>query len=61
MAEETVYMRTTRKALEASGGADTLAAALGRPLDQINDWLAGREVPPDRVFLELLEIVSRRR
>ena len=54
-------MRTTRKALEASGGADTLAATLGRPLDQINDWLAGREVPPDRVFLELLEIVSRRR
>jgi len=61
LAEETVYMRTTRKALEASGGADTLAATLGRPLDQINDWLAGREVPPDRVFLELLEIVSRRR
>ena len=54
-------MRTTRKALEASGGADSLAATLGRPLDQVSDWLAGREVPPDRVFLELLEIVSRRR
>jgi hypothetical protein len=54
-------MRTTRKALEASGGADSLASMLGRPLDEINGWLAGREVPPDRVFLELLEIVSRRR
>jgi hypothetical protein len=59
--EETVYMRTTRKALEASGGADSLADVLGRPLYEINDWLAGREVPPDRMFLELLEIVSRRR
>ena len=28
MAEETVYMRTARKALEAVGGADALAAAL---------------------------------
>jgi hypothetical protein len=28
---------------------------------EINDWLAGREVPPDKAFLELLEIVSRRR
>jgi DNA-binding transcriptional regulator YiaG len=61
VAEETIYMRTTRKALEASGGADSLAAALGRSLDEINDWLAGRQVPPDRMFLELLEIVSRRR
>ena len=61
MAEETVYMRTTRKAVEASGGCEPLAARLGRSLDEVNDWLAGRVVPPDRVFLELLEIVSRRR
>jgi hypothetical protein len=61
VAEETVYTRTTRKALEATGGAKELAAALGRPLREINDWLAGREVPPDQAFLELLEIVSRRR
>ena len=61
MAEETVYMRTTRKAAEASGGTEPLAARLGLTLDEINDWLAGRVVPPDRAFLELLEIVSRRR
>ena len=61
MAEETVYRRTTRKALEAIGGAKELASALGRPLEEINDWLAGREVPPDKAFLHLLEIVSRRR
>jgi hypothetical protein len=59
--EETVYMRTTRKALEAAGGAESLARALARPLQDIQDWLAGRVVPPDRTFLELLEIVSRRR
>jgi hypothetical protein len=59
--EETVYMRTTRKALEACGGSVSLAGALGCPLDEVNDWLAGRVVPPDRVFLELLEILSRRR
>jgi hypothetical protein len=61
VAEETVYTRTTRKALEAVGGAKELAAALGRPVDEINGWLAGRAVPPDKAFLELLDIVSRRR
>ena len=61
MAEETVYMRTTRKALEAAGGAESLARRLARPLEEIHDWLAGRVVPPDPTFLELLEIVSRRR
>lgn len=61
VAEQTIYMRTTRKALEAVGGAEELAAALGRPIEEVNDWLAGREVPPDRAFLDLLEIVSRRR
>jgi hypothetical protein len=59
--EESVYMRTTRKALEAAGGSAELARALGRRLEDVQDWLAGRAVPPDRVFLELLEIVSRRR
>lgn len=61
MAEETVYMRTTRKALEATGGVAQLAARLRRTLDEVNDWLAGRQVPPDRIFLEMLEILSRRR
>jgi hypothetical protein len=54
-------MRTTRKALEAAGGAESLARMLARPLQEITDWLAGRVVPPDRAFLDLLEIVSRRR
>jgi DNA-binding transcriptional regulator YiaG len=61
VAQETVYTRTTRKALEALGGARELARALGRTLEEINDWLAGRQVPPDKAFLDLLEIVSRRR
>lgn len=58
---ETIYMRTTRKALEAAGGAEPLAQALSRPVTEIEDWLSGRVVPPDKAFLELLEIVSRRR
>ena len=61
MSDETVYMRTTRKALEAAGGAESLARMLTRPLQDVHDWLAGRVVPPDRTFLDLLEIVSRRR
>ena len=61
MTEETVYMRTTRKALEAAGGSTELARVMARPVDDINDWLCGRAVPPDKAFLELLEIVSRRR
>jgi len=61
MADETVYTRTTRKALEATGGAMQLAERLRRTLEEVNDWLAGRKVPPDKAFLEMLEIVSRRR
>jgi hypothetical protein len=61
VAQETVYMRTTRKALEAAGGAEPLARLLATPLQEIHEWLAGRVVPPDRTFLDLLEIVSRRR
>ena len=61
MAEETVYSRTTRRAIEAAGGNEALSGVLGRPLAEIEDWLAGRQVPPDKVFMQLLEIVSRRR
>jgi len=61
VADETVYTRTARKALEAAGGVPQLAARLRRTPDEVNDWLAGRQVPPDRIFLEMLEIVSRRR
>ncbi|HET7362211.1 MAG TPA: hypothetical protein VFJ70_01435 [Burkholderiales bacterium] len=59
--DETVYTRTTRKALEAAGGVQQLADRLRRTREDIDDWLAGRQVPPDQVFLEMLEIVSRRR
>ena len=59
--QDTVYMRTTRKAIEAAGGAEPLAAKLARPVADIHEWLNGRVVPPDQAFLELLEIVSRRR
>jgi len=38
-----------------------LAERLRRTLEEVNDWLAGRKVPPDKAFLEMLEIVSRRR
>jgi hypothetical protein len=61
VAEETVYTRTTRKALEAVGGGLQLAERLRCTLEEVNDWLAGRRVPPDKSFLEMLEIVSRRR
>lgn len=59
--QETIYMRTARKALEAAGGTESLARALSRREAEIQDWLSGRVVPPDKAFLELLEIVSRRR
>jgi hypothetical protein len=61
VAEETVYTRTTRKALEAAGGSEQLARMMARSAREIDDWLCGRAVPPDKAFLELLEIVSRRR
>ena len=61
MAEETVYTRTTRRAIEAAGGEAALARAVGANVEEVRDWLAARAVPPDKTFLVLLEIVSRRR
>ena len=56
-----MYTSTTRKALEAAGGVRDLAQRLRCTLEEVNDWLAGRQVPPDKAFLEMLEILSRRR
>jgi hypothetical protein len=41
VAEETIYMRTTRKALEAAGGAESLAQVLARPLAEIQSGSSG--------------------
>jgi DNA-binding transcriptional regulator YiaG len=61
MGDETVYTRTTRRAIEAAGGEAELSRALDTTVEEVRRWLSGRSVPPDKAFLLLLEIVSRRR
>lgn len=61
LAEETVHTRLTRRGVEAAGGEQQLADALHVPLADLQAWLAGRALPPENCFLELLDIVARRR
>ena len=61
LAEETVHTRLTRRGVEAAGGEQQLAEALRVPLTDVQAWLAGRVLPPEKCFLELLDIVARRR
>ncbi|MDQ5847926.1 MAG: hypothetical protein M3544_03040 [Pseudomonadota bacterium] len=61
VAEETVHTRLTRRGVEAAGGEQQLADALHVPGADVQAWLAGRALPPEKCFLELLDIVARRR
>ena len=49
--------RTLLKALETVGSKDRLAAALGLPVEQLDRYLNGHELP-HKVFIEALEIVA---
>jgi hypothetical protein len=49
--------RTLLKALETLGSKDRLAAALGLPVDHLDRYLNGDELP-HQVFIEALEIVA---
>jgi hypothetical protein len=56
-----IYVRTLHDACVMLGGEHKLATYLGVPLERIEDWLNGRGVPPDAVFLRCLDIVETTR
>ncbi len=58
VSSDTAYTRTLRRAIEALGSAETLAADLGVSVVEIEGWLVGEADPPSAVFLRALDIVA---
>ena len=51
------YARTLARAAQMVGGEKDLAARLGVPLLLLTEWIAGRKAPPQRIFLDAVDIV----
>ena len=51
------YSRTLARAAQLVGGADKLAERLGVPVLLLQEWMAGRKAPPQRIFLAAVDIV----
>jgi hypothetical protein len=49
--------RTLQRALEISGDARRLSRRLRVPMDDLQEWLKGRDVPPTAVFLAAVDVV----
>ena len=52
-----VYSRALHRACLIVGGVESLADRLKVPLADLQHWLRGEEVPPERAFLESVEII----
>jgi DNA-binding transcriptional regulator YiaG len=51
--------RTLRRAVEAVGGPDALAEALGVSPEMVSAWLLGLQALPDNAYLLALDLVSQ--
>jgi hypothetical protein len=56
-----IYLRVLHDACVALGGEHKLALHLGVPVEEVDAWLKGASIPPDRVFLACLDIVQEAR
>lgn len=52
-------IRTLRRAADTLGGEQPLAEALVVPLDQLEEWLKGKGLPMNAVYLTALDIVAQ--
>ena len=52
-----VYFRTLQKAADLLGGRKKLARHLRVPMDVLEDWMSGKQVPPIGVFLKAVDLV----
>lgn len=52
-----VYFRTLQKAADLLGGRKQLARHLRVPMDVLENWISGKEVPPIGVFLRAVDLV----
>lgn len=53
-----IYLRVLHDACKALGGEHHLAKRLGVAVQEVDAWLQGKSMPPDRVFLACLDIVQ---
>jgi DNA-binding transcriptional regulator YdaS (Cro superfamily) len=53
-----VYSRTLRRAAQIVGGEDKLAARLKVSPTELALWMQGIGVPPSKVFLEAVDLVT---
>jgi hypothetical protein len=54
---KSTYVRTLYRACVILGGLAPLARHLGVAPERLRPWLAGREDPPDAVFLGAVEVL----
>ena len=50
--------RTLQRALEIVGDRQRLSRELRVPMEDLNAWLSGRDMPPTGVFLSAIDIVE---
>ena len=53
-----ISIRVLHDACVKLGGENALACHLRQPLALVDDWLTGRKLPPDHVFLRCLDILE---
>jgi hypothetical protein len=58
MHTENPTQRVLRSAVDAVGGADQLAAALGVARTELESWMAGNGTPPQDILLNALELAT---
>jgi DNA-binding transcriptional regulator YiaG len=55
-----VYVKTLHEACLILGGEHKLARHLGVPVELVEEWLNGRDVPSEAVFLRCVDLVMSR-
>ncbi|MBV9190230.1 MAG: GAF domain-containing protein [Betaproteobacteria bacterium] len=53
-----VHARALRRAADILGGKHQLRVALRVPMARLEDWLAGKSIPPMDVFLKAVDVIS---
>jgi hypothetical protein len=56
---ETAYQYTMRRAAQAAGGVEELAAALGTEPSVVASWIAGDACPPYETFISALALANQ--
>ena len=53
-----IYLRVLHDACKTLGGEHQLARHLGVAVEEVERWLKGEAMPPDRVFLACLDLLQ---